>query len=65
MHAAYSSRIYRQLDVSLTPLRVKLLEEKCAELHRWGFLERPLDVRTLVDPEPLRQAQVLWRERKR
>jgi ABC-type nitrate/sulfonate/bicarbonate transport system substrate-binding protein len=62
VHAAYSSRIYRQLDVSLTPLRVKLLEEKCAELHRWGFLEQPLDVRALVDSGPLQQAQALWRE---
>jgi len=57
VHGAYSPRIHRQLDVSLTPLRVSLLEAKCAELHRLGFLERALDVRDLFDPAPLRMAE--------
>ena len=57
VHAAYSPRIYSQLDVSLSPLRISLLEAKCAELHRGGFLEKPLDVSSLIDPVPLALAQ--------
>ncbi|MBL8265193.1 ABC transporter substrate-binding protein [Steroidobacter sp.] len=63
VHGAYSSRIYQQLDVSMSPLRVRMLEQKAAELERWGFLQQPLDMRALLDPAPLQQAQALWRER--
>lgn len=59
VHAAYSSRIHRQLDVSLSPLRVGLLEAKCAELQRWGFLDQPLDLQALIDPRPLEHARTL------
>lgn len=57
--AAYSDRIHRQLDVSLSPLRIRLLADKCDFLHRSGFLARPLDLDALIDPGPLRRAQAL------
>ena len=54
--SAYSPRIHRQLDVSLSPLRVALLRAKHDELLAGGFLARPLDLNALIDAEPLQRA---------
>lgn len=53
---AYSPRVHRQLDVSLSPLRLRLLQAKCDELQLGGFLAAPLDIAKLVDPRPLEMA---------
>jgi ABC-type nitrate/sulfonate/bicarbonate transport system substrate-binding protein len=60
VHNAYSARIHQQLTVSLSPLRLQLLQAKCDELERGGFLVRPLDLARLVDPGPLAAAQQLF-----
>jgi len=61
--AAYSPRVHEQLDLSLSPLRCRLLQTKCDELARRGFLEKPLSIDTLIDPGPLERAQALHGEK--
>lgn len=63
VHNAYSARINRQLDVSLSPLRLRLLQAKCDDLARGGFLAAPLDLARLVDAGPLAAAQELFARR--
>jgi ABC-type nitrate/sulfonate/bicarbonate transport system substrate-binding protein len=60
---AYSSRIHRQLDLSLSPLRLELLRAKGEELHAGGFLARELDFAQLVDPRPLLEARAIVERR--
>jgi ABC-type nitrate/sulfonate/bicarbonate transport system substrate-binding protein len=60
VHNAYSTRIHEQLNVSLTPLRLRLLQAKCDELERGGFLATPLDLSQLVEPKPLAAALELY-----
>ena len=57
--AAYSPRVHRQLDLSLSPLRVALLRDKRDGLLKNGFLAAPLDLEKLVDPRPLQHAHEL------
>lgn len=57
--AAYSARIHQQLDLSLSPLRLALLRDKHDSLLKNGFLSAPLDLETLVDPQPLQRAREL------
>ncbi len=61
---AYSPRIHRQLDLSLSPLRLELLRAKCEELHTGGFLARELDLEKLVDPRPLLEANKIFESRR-
>jgi len=60
---AYSPRIHRQLDLSLSPLRLELLRTKGRELHEGGFLAREIDFERLVDPRPLLEARALFESR--
>lgn len=53
---AYSPRVHRQLDVSLSDNRIELLQKKHDGLLRHGFLAAPVDLATFIDPVPLRQA---------
>lgn len=59
VETAYSSRIFRQLDVSLSAPRVALLKAKHDQLVAGGFLPRPLDFDALIDPGPLQAARAL------
>ncbi|MEJ0085671.1 MAG: ABC transporter substrate-binding protein [Pseudomonadota bacterium] len=61
---AYSSRIHRQLDLTLSPLRLELLRAKGDELFAGGFLARPLDFAKLVDPQPLLEARTIFESRR-
>lgn len=61
---AYSSRIHRQLDLSLSPLRLELLRAKGEELYAGGFLARELDFARLVDPRPLLEARAIFESRR-
>jgi ABC-type nitrate/sulfonate/bicarbonate transport system substrate-binding protein len=54
---AYSPRVHRQLDVSLSDNRVTLLRAKHDGLLRHGFLAAEVDFDSFIDPGPLRQAQ--------
>ena len=54
--AAYSPRVHRQLDVSLTANRIALLRSKSEHLLQDGFLAGPIDVDALIDPAPLDDA---------
>ncbi len=58
---AYSGAAAGQLDVDLSPERLAGLESQAAWLHEHGFLERPISLDELVDPEPLRRARALQR----
>lgn len=62
---AYSARVHRQLDLSLTPLRLAMLADKYERLLKRGFLARPLDFDSLVDPGPLQRARELHAHRHR
>lgn len=62
LDAAYSPRVHRQLDVSLSGNRVALLQKKHDGLLRHGFLAAPVDFATFIDPAPLRQALAWARE---
>jgi ABC-type nitrate/sulfonate/bicarbonate transport system substrate-binding protein len=62
---AYSARIHRQLDVSLSPLRIAMLKDKHDRLLRHGFLAAPLDFGSLLDPGPLHRARALHADRHR
>jgi len=57
--AAFSPRVHRQLDLSLSPLRIALLQDKHDALLKNGFLAAPLDFQKLVDPRPLQHAREL------
>ncbi len=63
VEAAYSSRIYSQLDVSLSPGRVALVKAKHDHLVEGGFLPAPLDLDRLIDPKPLEAARALHSQR--
>ena len=63
VHAAYSPRIYGQLDLSLSPLRIRLLQQKHDELLGIGMLAAPIDIGRLVDPRPLAAAHEIRRNR--
>ncbi|MGH8264997.1 MAG: ABC transporter substrate-binding protein [Steroidobacteraceae bacterium] len=63
--AAYSARVHRQLDLSLAPLRLAMLKDKYDGLLRHGFLARPLELDTIVDPAPLQRARELHAQRHR
>ncbi|MEP7244160.1 MAG: hypothetical protein ABI885_10785 [Gammaproteobacteria bacterium] len=63
--AAYSERVNRQLDFSLSPLRLAMLEDKYEGLLARGFLAKPLDFERLVDQGPLERAQALHAQRHR
>lgn len=61
---AYSSRIHRQLDLSLSPPRLELLRAKSEELFAGGFLARELDLSRLVDSRPLLEARKIFESRR-
>jgi ABC-type nitrate/sulfonate/bicarbonate transport system substrate-binding protein len=61
--AAYSPRIHRQLDVTLSPARLAMLKDKHERLLKNGFLESPLDLDVLVDPKPLQRARAIHAQR--
>ena len=63
VEAAYSPRIYGQLDLSLSPGRQALVRAKHDQLVAGGFLPAPLDLDRLIDPEPLTQALALHQAR--
>ncbi len=63
VHAAYSARIHEQLDVSLSPLRLQLLQRKHDELLATGTISTALDLGRLVDHGPLAQAHQIRRQR--
>ncbi|MFZ4625254.1 MAG: ABC transporter substrate-binding protein [Rhodoferax sp.] len=55
---AYSPRVLGQLDISLSEQRVALLQQKHDALLVHGFLAKPINFSTFIDPVPLRQAQL-------
>lgn len=59
VEAAYSERIYGQLDVSLDPGRVALLKAKHDELVEGGFIPPTVDFDRMIDPGPLAAARTL------
>ena len=59
VEAAYSDRIYSQLDVSLDPGRVALLRAKYDHLVDGGFIPRAVDFDALIAPGPLDAARAL------
>lgn len=56
LDAAYSPRLFKQLDFSLSENRVRLLEAKYRHLLDRGFLAGPFDFEAFIDPGPLRHA---------
>lgn len=63
--AAYSARIHEQLDLSLSPLRMRMLKDKHDTLVEDGFLKQPLDFDTLIDGGPLERAVQLYQQGQR
>ncbi|MEJ0035572.1 MAG: ABC transporter substrate-binding protein [Gammaproteobacteria bacterium] len=63
--AAYSPRVHRQLDLSLSPLRVAMFKDKYDGLLTRGFLAGPFDFEALIDTGPLRRARELHAQRHR
>ncbi|MEX1304428.1 MAG: ABC transporter substrate-binding protein, partial [Rhodovibrionaceae bacterium] len=53
---AYSARVQRQMDVSLSPKRIALLQAKQDHLLRHGFIAQPIDLETAIDARPLNAA---------
>ncbi|MEU3567487.1 ABC transporter substrate-binding protein [Kitasatospora sp. NPDC036755] len=61
---AYAPGSHRTLHLDLSAERLELLALQERFLGEQGFLAGPVDVRTWVDPEPLRAARELLRERR-
>ncbi len=53
---AYSARVHRQMDVSLSPRRIALLKDKQDHLLRHGFIEQDIDLDACIDARPLNAA---------
>ncbi len=52
---AYSGRVTRQLDISLSESRIDLLKRKHDALLAHGFLQTPIDFKEFIDPAPLNE----------
>lgn len=63
VEAAYSPRIYDQLDLSLSSPRRALLAAKRDQLIAAGLISTPLNLDSVIDPVPLAAAQALRAER--
>ncbi|MBP0448176.1 ABC transporter substrate-binding protein [Kitasatospora sp. RG8] len=61
---AYAAGSHRTLHLDLSGERLGLLAQQERFLHRHGFLDAPVDVRTWTDPEPLRAARELLERRR-
>lgn len=53
---AYSERVNEELDLSLAPERITILQKKHDGLVRHGFIRQPLDLSKWIDPGPLERA---------
>lgn len=53
---AYSPRAHLQMDVSLSPRRMALVNMKYDQLMRHGFLDGPFDLEKVVNAGPLKTA---------
>lgn len=50
---AYSPRVHRQMDVSLSSRRLRLLQDKLDHLERHGFVSGGIDLKSFIDSRPL------------
>lgn len=62
---AYAPGSHRTLHLDLSAERLDLLAQQERFLGDRGFLASPVDIRGWADPEPLRAAHELLRERRR